>query len=386
MINEQFIFKMFQTNTSKGYLIQVPLIFNNYQILKNIDSGSFSAVVQVKDIKTEKKYAAKIISLKDMKIKRAMRRINQEIEFLQRFNHQNIIKLEQVLKITNEYEEKFLILIEEFCSKGNLYDNIKRHQFRNENEKRKISHGIIEAIAYLHKRGIAHCDIKPQNILLDENNNPKLCDFNLSIDTKGEYVNDIGGTPIYKPPELYENYYYGNRMKTDIWSLGVTLFFMFENRLPFKRFADVKEGHIFLSVKNFKLNQFILKCLQINPKCRIDAKILKNDEYLNNTEENTNQKEQKEQNRANQKEEESTKKTEDEIQEMKIIRQLEKKYHKIEEDKINKYIKHLPVRKYSRRGRQNRSNKNKTKNMTRERNNKEYFNNENEYFIQKIVY
>lgn len=271
---------MFQARTAKGFLIEVPLVFNNYQIMNQIKSGAFSVVVKVKDQETKEMLAAKIISKKDMKKRKAIKIINKEIELLQKINHPNIVKLKKVLEIENENEEEFIIMIEEYCSQGDLSDNIIGHRIRTEKEKKRIAQGIIEAIAYLHKRRIAHCDIKPSNILLDENNIPKLCDFNLSICTRKENVCYIAGTPLFQPPELHANYYYGNRMKADIWSLGVTLFYLFENRLPFHNYSDLRRGQCFLSENNINLNRFILKCLQINEKFRVDAKLLKNDEYL----------------------------------------------------------------------------------------------------------
>ena len=168
VIKIDFILLMFQARTAKGFLIEVPLVFNNYQIMNQIKSGAFSVVVKVKDQETEEMLAAKIISKKDMKKRKAIKIINKEIELLQKINHPNIVKLKKVLEIENENEEEFIIMIEEYCSQGDLSDNIIGHRIRTEKEKKRIAQGIIEAIAYLHKRRIAHCDIKPSNILLDE--------------------------------------------------------------------------------------------------------------------------------------------------------------------------------------------------------------------------
>lgn len=113
VIKIDFILLMFQARTAKGFLIEVPLVFNNYQIMNQIKSGAFSVVVKVKDQETKEMLAAKIISKKDMKKRKAIKIINKEIELLQKINHPNIVKLKKVLEIENENEEEFIIMIEE---------------------------------------------------------------------------------------------------------------------------------------------------------------------------------------------------------------------------------------------------------------------------------
>lgn len=86
---------------------------------------------------------------------------------------------------------------------------------------------------YLHKQDILHRDIKLDNILLDKNNNLKLCDFGISLKIEPDtYYTDRCGTPAYIAPEIIKSKY--KNFKSDYWSLGVTLFILLTASPPFK--------------------------------------------------------------------------------------------------------------------------------------------------------
>ena len=86
---------------------------------------------------------------------------------------------------------------------------------------------------YLHQNSILHRDIKLDNILLDKDNNLKLCDFGISLKIKKDnYHTDRCGTPAYIAPEIIKSKYKG--FKSDYWSLGVTLFILLTASPPFK--------------------------------------------------------------------------------------------------------------------------------------------------------
>lgn len=86
----------------------------------------------------------------------------------------------------------------------------------------------------MHSQGIIHRDIKLDNILLDEDFNPRIIDFGISsIIKKGEMIMDTGGTPAYLAPEVIAAW--GDVcLKSDVWSLGVLLYLLTFGKVPFK--------------------------------------------------------------------------------------------------------------------------------------------------------
>ena len=90
-------------------------------------------------------------------------------------------------------------------------------------------------ICLLHSKGIAHRDIKLENILLDLNNIVKICDFVVGkITQKGQKLLDQCGTPVYMAPEIVQGDGYEG-FPVDVWSAGVALYIMLSGNIPFNR-------------------------------------------------------------------------------------------------------------------------------------------------------
>jgi len=83
---------------------------------------------------------------------------------------------------------------------------------------------IVDAVKYIHSRNICHRDLKLENILLDDSNSPKLCDFGFcGVQTSNAHLRTPCGSPLYTAPEIFSQGSYDG-MKADIWSLGVVLY------------------------------------------------------------------------------------------------------------------------------------------------------------------
>lgn len=125
----------------------------------------------------------------------------------------------------------------EFCEGGSLdsiYRMVKSRGGRTgEKVLGKIAEGVLEGLTYLSGRKIIHRDIKPSNILLCRNGQVKLCDFGVSgelLGSKGD-ANTFIGTSYYMAPERIQGLSY--TITSDVWSLGVTLMEVAQNKFPF---------------------------------------------------------------------------------------------------------------------------------------------------------
>lgn len=275
---------MIRACTSGNYPINISTIFHGYRIIKALNNGSFSVVFLVEEEKSHQKYAAKIISKTDMINQNLLSLILNEIDILKSIDHQNIIKFHESFNIFNHFGEEFIIIITEYCKNGDLYDYIYNSGFKNEYEKKNIFYGIAKGIEYLHNKGIAHCDIKPENILLDEKFIPKLCDFGFS---KKKLIssNEIkSGTFRFSAPELLVDGIV-NFIKTDIWSLGITYYFLSLLDFPFNALNNeiaihqIKNGCLTLNQTDI-IHKLVSKCIKMTPDERATINEIINDEFF----------------------------------------------------------------------------------------------------------
>lgn len=121
----------------------------------------------------------------------------------------------------------------EFCPNGSLWDDVKRNGAIDESKFKHMARQCLEAIKTCHESGIAHRDIKPMNILLDENNRIKLCDFGIAEFTQNRIASRYDGSMAFLPPEVINKQPY-NAMKADIWSLGITFYILVSGNIPWE--------------------------------------------------------------------------------------------------------------------------------------------------------
>ncbi|KAL5998663.1 Phosphoenolpyruvate carboxylase kinase 4 [Asimina triloba] len=139
-----------------------------------------------------------------------------------------------VVQIHGAYEDDVsLHMILELCPEPDLYDRISERTF-SEPEAAAVMAPLMEAIAHCHRRGVAHRDVKPDNVLFDGWNRPKLADFGSAdcfLEGGGRTMRGIVGTPYYVAPEVISGRDYTE--KIDVWSAGVILYIMLAGIPPF---------------------------------------------------------------------------------------------------------------------------------------------------------
>jgi len=216
---------------------------NNYLLLKTLGSGSFGKVRRAVNIISRQDVAIKIINKNTLKRKRTIRKgqapsslydnVLQEIAIMKRVNHPNIVKLHEV--IDDERKEKLYIILE-YLPKGSVMNGDVKTEAITDHEKiRAYMRDIIMGLEYIHAIGIAHMDIKPENLLLDANDRVKLADFGVSTicgHGQGGKIRKFSGTPAFTAPETTQNQPF-TAWPLDVWAVGVTLFIFAHGRPPF---------------------------------------------------------------------------------------------------------------------------------------------------------
>lgn len=164
--------------------------------------------------------------------------VRNEVELLRKLRHPHIVQLEDAQK-----RGPVTFVVMELCQGGELFNLVIDQGRLDTQAAQKYFCQIASAVHYAHGLGIAHRDIKLENILLDHSlQNAKLADFGLSVELQldssnaSEVCKDPCGSVRYAAPELFQpaarNGGY-DPLKADVWSLGVCLFAMLTGEMPF---------------------------------------------------------------------------------------------------------------------------------------------------------
>lgn len=203
-----------------------PKLEDFYDVGKEIGSGAFSIVREGVHKETGKKVAIK--SIKSRYIKNKL--LKREIDIMKKVgNHPNILKLFEVYETKN-----CLYLILELVTGGELFDQIVARGEYSERDASNIVRQIISAVNHLHANGIAHRDLKPQNLLCagQDGDDIRMADFGLSkMFDQGEYLVTCCGSPEYVAPEVLECKPYDKGC--DMWSVGVITYVLLTGCFPF---------------------------------------------------------------------------------------------------------------------------------------------------------
>ena len=248
-----------------------------YLFGRQIGHGAFGKVNISLHVASGRLVAIKTFTKKNLKNKHAKNKIKHEIEMLSKLRHPFIT---QILD-SFETDKHIFIVMEYIC--GDLLGFIRKRGKLSESVTKVIFKQIIEGLKYIHRKKIVHRDIKLDNILIDLTNTVKICDFGVSKKiNKGDIMYDHCGTPAYIAPEIFKNHGYEG-FACDIWSAGVTLYYMLGGVQPFCAESIKDLEKIILEGKYDKLedvspeaNDLIEKMLKLDPKKRFTE-----DEILN---------------------------------------------------------------------------------------------------------
>ncbi|KAH0534104.1 hypothetical protein FGG08_007301 [Glutinoglossum americanum] len=153
----------------------------------------------------------------------------REIHHHRQFNHPHIARLYEII-----VTETLVWLVLEYCPGDELYNYLLQNGPLPPEKVQRIFTQLVGAVAYVHNKSCVHRDLKLENILLDKNENVKLCDFGFTREYEGKssYLQTFCGTVCYSAPEMLKGEKYAGE-KVDVWSLGVILYALLVGELPF---------------------------------------------------------------------------------------------------------------------------------------------------------
>ncbi|TKX24569.1 protein kinase domain-containing protein 17 [Elsinoe australis] len=178
------------------------------------------------------------------KIREMVKALDSEIDTMQHLDHVNIVQY-----LGCERKEYSISIFLEYISGGSIGSVLRKHGKFEESVVSSLTRQTLEGLAYLHREGILHRDLKADNILLDLDGTCKISDFGISKKSRNPYNNDISnsmqGSVFWMAPEVIraqsqadanaDNSNQGYSAKVDIWSLGCVVLEMFAGNRPWSK-------------------------------------------------------------------------------------------------------------------------------------------------------
>ncbi|XP_049862564.1 serine/threonine-protein kinase 32B isoform X2 [Schistocerca gregaria] len=211
--------------------------FDHFQILRAIGKGSFGKVciVQKKDCK--RMFAMKYMNKSACVERDALRNVLREVDILASLEHPFLVNLWFSFQ-----DEEDLFMVSDLLLGGDLRYHISQRVRFSEACVQLYVCELAMALDYLHSRRIVHRDVKPDNILLNEEGHAHLTDFNIAtVLEPGQLATSMSGTKPYMAPEIFEcaaDACLGYGPPVDWWSLGVVAFEALCGARPF----DIHSG------------------------------------------------------------------------------------------------------------------------------------------------
>jgi serine/threonine-protein kinase len=212
-----------------------PQSIGRYRIQSELGRGGMATVYHAIDPRSNREVAIKVLPREMLHDPTFRARFEREIKTLVGLEHPSIVT---IYDVGDEDGQPYFVM--RYMQGGSLADRIKTGRISLQ-ETAVIIEKIAKGLAYAHKKGLIHRDLKPDNILFDNENNPFISDFGiakLSGGTGNLTDRNTLGSPAYMSPEQAQ----GQKLdpRSDVYSLGVTIYQMLSGRRPYN--ADTSIG------------------------------------------------------------------------------------------------------------------------------------------------
>ena len=258
---------------SKGQKIN-----DRYEIIKTIGEGGMANVYLAHDTILDRKVAIKVLRGDLSNDEKFIRRFKREALSVSNLSHPNIVEVYDVGEEDGNY-----YIVMEYIEGKTLKQLLQKRGALTLTEVIDIMSQLTDGLAHAHEAYIIHRDIKPQNIMIEDNGRIKITDFGIAMalnSTQLTQTNSVMGSVHYLPPEQANGK--GATVKSDIYSLGILMYELLTGSVPFKgdTAVEIALKHMKEKVPSVRkqnptipqsVENIILKATAKNPKNRYDS-------------------------------------------------------------------------------------------------------------------
>ena len=224
-----------------GEKIMVPGRIDNFLIHGYVGEGEMGSIYRATDESLGREVAIKVVRGCHADDPAQLERLRREACAAGKLNHPRVA---QVYALNFSNRQPYLVM--ELVAGLNFSQKLANESRIEEEEVLRMALDVAEGLSALHREGLVHGDIKPANIVLDRDGNAKLVDFGLSGMMRHDGYGNLVGTPHYLAPEILLGS--ADSHRTDLYSLGGTLYYLICGRLPFD--GDSPEETLKARLKN----------------------------------------------------------------------------------------------------------------------------------------
>jgi len=209
-----------------GARVRIARSFNHFELRETLGTGGMGTVYKARDTQLDRDVALKLLR-KDLGPEYA-NQLQQEARITASVNHPHVV---QVFSFGRDHDQYYLVM--ELVDRGTLDDLIAEQKKIPEADVLRTGIDVARGLRAAYQKGLIHRDVKPANILFNEEGMAKISDFGLAgiVEPHAQTSGAIWGTPYYIAPERLNNQ--PEDFRSDIYSLGATLFHAVAGRPPF---------------------------------------------------------------------------------------------------------------------------------------------------------
>ena len=263
-------------------------IGERYEIVKSIGEGGMANVYLANDTILDRKVAIKVLRGDLSQDEKFIRRFQREALSVSNLSHPNVV---EVYDVGEEEGQHYIVM--EFIEGKTLKQLLNKRGTLTLSEVIDIMNQLTDGIAHAHDAYIIHRDIKPQNIMIEDDGLIKITDFGIAMalnSTQLTQTNSVMGSVHYLPPEQANGK--GSTMKSDIYSLGILMYELLTGGVPFKgdNAVEIALKHLKEKIPSIRrqnptipqsVENIVLRATAKNPKNRYDSVKEMHDDLVN---------------------------------------------------------------------------------------------------------